>query len=233
MFLSKWENLVHIRWSHCFYLWFWICFLHHLQSISWYQRINWIIGKPVVTIQQFLFSILFKFVIYRCKVPECEFGMNNRDLPYNQSWLRHAIPSTNEKFDSCSRYAPKYWVTSQCSADMFDAATEISCTEYIHASDERNLQTEVLHQIERNTSIRTNIWLTFKSNCSSTFIAKRITNSHLSERLATLLDSSFYRSQASSLISTDACLGLYSEHSWLLFLQWPNHFRSIITCILW
>lgn len=91
-------------------------------------------------------------------MPECEFGVNDRDLPYNQSWLRHAIPTTNEKFASCSRYAPKDWITAQCSEDMFDAATEITCTEYIHASDERNLQTEVRHhRIECNAVLRTNL----------------------------------------------------------------------------
>lgn len=82
-------------------------------------------------------------MIYSCKVPECESGVDNRDIPYNQSWLRNAIPLKDGKLDMCSRYAPKNWITSQCSADMFDVTTEISCTEYIHASDERNLQTEV------------------------------------------------------------------------------------------
>lgn len=86
---------------------------------------------------------VFQFHDFRCKVPECEFGENNRDLSYDQPWLKNAIPPFKEKFDSCQRYAPKNWITSQCSADMFNVSTKIECTEYIHASDERNLQTEV------------------------------------------------------------------------------------------
>lgn len=80
-------------------------------------------------------------------MPECEVGSNNRDLPYDRSWLKIAIPLENGKFDSCYRYAPinKTIIEppNQCSADMFDKTNKIKCTEYIHASDERNVQTEV------------------------------------------------------------------------------------------
>lgn len=82
--------------------------------------------------------------IFRCKVPECEFGVNNRDLLFNQPWLSSAIPQRNEKFDSCHRYAPKNWTsTGQCTADMFDTSKKIACTEFVHATDEKNIQTEV------------------------------------------------------------------------------------------
>lgn len=76
-------------------------------------------------------------------MPECEIG---NDIPFNQPWLKNAIPSTNGKFDNCYRYAPKNLTTAdpgKCSADMFDASRKIACTEFIHATDERNLQTEV------------------------------------------------------------------------------------------
>lgn len=80
-------------------------------------------------------------------MPECEFGENNRDLPYDRPWLKDAIPWENGKFDNCYRYAPKnqtfYTVADRCSADMFDKSIKISCSEYIYETDERNIQTEV------------------------------------------------------------------------------------------
>lgn len=79
-------------------------------------------------------------------MPECEFGSNNRELPFNQPWLKDAIPSENGKFDNCHRYAPKNWSAiepGQCNANMFDTLTIIPCNEFIYASDEKNIQTEV------------------------------------------------------------------------------------------
>lgn len=87
-------------------------------------------------------------------MPECESSENNRDLAYNQPWLNIAIPATDGKFDNCYRYAPKNKTadTGQCSADMFDTSTKIPCTEFIHASDERNMQTEVIICSNKNLS---------------------------------------------------------------------------------
>lgn len=80
-------------------------------------------------------------------MPECEIGTNNRDLPFHQPWLKNAIPSENGKFESCNRYALKnetiFESANQCNADMFDKSMKIKCTEYIHESDEKNVQTEV------------------------------------------------------------------------------------------
>lgn len=80
-------------------------------------------------------------------MPECEAGENNRDLPYDQPWLKNAIPLENGKLDHCHRFSPKNRTiiepTNQCSANMFDSSTKIACTEYIYASDEKNIQTEV------------------------------------------------------------------------------------------
>lgn len=78
-------------------------------------------------------------------MPECEVGNNNRELAFNQPWLNYAIPSENGKYDKCYRYAPKSNLNDpgKCSADMFDTSKRIECTEYIYASDEVNLQTEV------------------------------------------------------------------------------------------
>lgn len=86
--------------------------------------------------------------VFRCKVPECEAGNNNRELPFNQTWLNNAIPMENGKFDKCHRYAPKVYTSAlsdpgQCSADMFDTSKKIECTEYVYSSNEINLQTEV------------------------------------------------------------------------------------------
>lgn len=84
-------------------------------------------------------------------MPECEFDVNNRDIPYDQPWLKNAIPLLNDRFDNCHRFAPlsTNWTSAhgQCSADMFDVTKKITCTEYIHASDERNLQTEVIKYV--------------------------------------------------------------------------------------
>lgn len=77
-------------------------------------------------------------------MPECEFGPNNRDLPFNQTWLTNAIPlMENGKFDSCHRYAPMRTKSGECSANMFNTSRRIACSEYVYASDEKNVQTEV------------------------------------------------------------------------------------------
>lgn len=79
-------------------------------------------------------------------MPECEVSANSRGISYNQTWLSNAIPLKNEKFESCLRFAPRNSTAAEpekCSADLFDATTKIECNEFIHASDERNLQTEV------------------------------------------------------------------------------------------
>lgn len=81
-----------------------------------------------------------------CKVPECELNSNNRDIPFDQPWLHDAIPFSDDKIDSCYRYAPKNNTDTefgQCSADMFDKTRKIECTEYVYGSDEKNVQTEV------------------------------------------------------------------------------------------
>lgn len=80
-------------------------------------------------------------------MPECDIGeASNRDIQYDQPWLRYAIPSHDGKYDKCFRYAIKNQTsfgTPQCDTDNFDNSTKIECTEYVYASDERNLQTEV------------------------------------------------------------------------------------------
>lgn len=79
-------------------------------------------------------------------MPECEFGLNNRELPFDQSWLNNAIPTENGKIDNCYRYAPINYnkiEPNQCSADMFNKSRKIPCNEYIYATDEKNVQTEV------------------------------------------------------------------------------------------
>lgn len=84
-------------------------------------------------------------------MPECEFGENDRNIPYNQPWLDNAIPSSNGKFDNCHRYAPKNWgenSSGQCTADMFDTSMKIPCNEFIYATDERNIQTEVTAELK-------------------------------------------------------------------------------------
>lgn len=87
------------------------------------------------------------FPLFRCKVPECETSSsNNRDIPYNQTWLKNAIPLKDKKYENCFRFASQnstFRERGKCSADMFDTTRKIECSEFIYASDERNLQTEV------------------------------------------------------------------------------------------
>lgn len=102
-------------------------------------------------IEEINWSSRIFFRIFRCKVLECDIDDDNRNIPYNRTWLNNAIPLVplnNDKFESCLRFAPQNSSTigtEKCSADMFDTATKIKCSEFIHASDERNLQTEVNH----------------------------------------------------------------------------------------
>lgn len=73
------------------------------------------------------------------------------DSAYNQSWVQFAIPSSNGKIENCASYAPLHGIafnTSSvqhflCSADSFNTSEKITCSEYVHESNERNLQTEV------------------------------------------------------------------------------------------
>lgn len=89
----------------------------------------------------------FSLLSISCKVPECDVkGVNNRDLSYKQPWLPYAIPTINKEYEKCYRYAPinsAIGGNGQCSSDMFNKSQKIACTDYIYASDERNLQTEV------------------------------------------------------------------------------------------
>lgn len=96
-------------------------------------------------------EIYFCFKI-RCKVPECDVGENNREIVYEQPWLRNAIPiidNSDGKLNSCARYAPLMQNDStelslaKCSIDMFNTSEQIECSEFVYATDEKNIQTEV------------------------------------------------------------------------------------------
>lgn len=86
-------------------------------------------------------------------MPECEIGKNNREIPFNQSWLLSAIPATsNDNIENCVRYTPIMEQNSntstdkqthQCSENLFNTSQTTECSEFIYASDERNIQTEV------------------------------------------------------------------------------------------
>lgn len=99
-------------------------------------------------------------------MPECDVGEDSREIGYDQPWLSFAIPYSNNKFDQCFRYAPKKLSPHQsgiCSADMFDNTTKIPCTEFIYASDEVNIQTEVCHRFYQVFTI----FRHFSINCFS------------------------------------------------------------------
>lgn len=80
-------------------------------------------------------------------MPECDIGENNREIHFNQPWIENAIPSSDGIIESCSRYAStnktKSNVEEQCGSDSFNTSLKITCSEYIYASDEKNVQTEV------------------------------------------------------------------------------------------
>lgn len=80
-------------------------------------------------------------------MPGCDIGENNREIKFDQPWLKNAIPFSKGKIDSCYRYALKNETNGvkmdQCSADLFDTSKTIACSEYVYASDEKNVQTEV------------------------------------------------------------------------------------------
>lgn len=122
--------------------------------------------------------------IVRCKVPECDIGENNRNIPFMQPWVSHGIPMKNEKLDNCVHYALKNSTIGQCSADTaFDTSKEIPCTEFIHATDERNIQTEVKNSEPKIMSFAHEfIWFWF---FSSTFIVQTLGNWQLLDRLGT------------------------------------------------
>lgn len=85
-------------------------------------------------------------------MPECDDDISNREVQYDQPWLHLAIPSSAaNKTENCVRYAPISWTETsalqggikQCNSSMFNTSQTIACSEYVYASDERNIQTEV------------------------------------------------------------------------------------------
>lgn len=104
----------------------------------------------LIVVVLFVKSSQAKFLrsLRRCKIPECDIGVNNRELRFDQPWLKEAIPYPLNKMDKCQRYVPRNGTTNadgQCSADFFDNTKLMECSEFIYSSDEKNVQTEVRH----------------------------------------------------------------------------------------
>lgn len=77
-------------------------------------------------------------------MPECDVGDNNREISYDQPWLKYAIPKTEKGYDNCYRYAPNdSSIEVSCDVDNFNTSRRIKCAEYIYTTDEKNIQTEV------------------------------------------------------------------------------------------
>lgn len=80
-------------------------------------------------------------------MPECDVGDSNREIIYDQPWLKYVIPRTSNDYENCVRYAPlksnNSSTTNQCGADRFNTSRHIGCTEFIYKTDETNIQTEV------------------------------------------------------------------------------------------
>ncbi|XP_055297915.1 organic cation transporter protein-like [Sitodiplosis mosellana] len=81
---------------------------------------------------------------YRCKVPECDVGDNNREISYDQPWLKYAIPHSSNGYENCVRYAPINSSASshECNINNFNSLKQIKCDEFIYTTDESNVQTE-------------------------------------------------------------------------------------------
>lgn len=95
--------------------------------------------------------IKFFFCILSCEIPECDVG-DNREIVYEQPWLRNAIPiaeNSNGKLNNCVRYAPRIKnssiesSTEKCDIDIFNTSEQIECSDFVYATDEKNVQTEV------------------------------------------------------------------------------------------
>lgn len=105
-------------------------------------------------------------------------------MPYNQTWLRSAIPYPLNKIDRCHRYAPRNEtkVDGQCSADLFDNTKLIECSEYVYAGDEKNVQTEVRPNSHLKKLRNISILFPIIGQCfSSTFTAQKPINLRWSE----------------------------------------------------
>lgn len=79
-------------------------------------------------------------------MPECDVGENNREIVYDQPWLKFAIPTSKNGFENCVRNAPINSTTTndyQCSANLFNTSKQIPCKEFVYKTDEINIQTEV------------------------------------------------------------------------------------------
>ncbi|XP_031627744.1 uncharacterized protein LOC116343679 [Contarinia nasturtii] len=79
---------------------------------------------------------------YRCKVHGCDLNANNREISYDQPWLKYAIPQTSNGYEKCFRYAPILSTENLCDANNFNTTKQIGCTEFVYTTDEINVQTE-------------------------------------------------------------------------------------------
>lgn len=77
-------------------------------------------------------------------MPECDIGDNNREISYDQPWLKYAIPQSSNGYENCVRYAPINSSTHECNVNNFNTLKQIECTEFIYTTDESNVQTEVI-----------------------------------------------------------------------------------------
>lgn len=110
-------------------------------------------------------------------MPECDVGESNRAMEFDQPWLHYAIPSSNNQLKNCVRYAPIETNAGSgnvtCNANMFNTSVEIACSEFIYASDEKNIQTEVSTLWIENTfhlylMVRL-MWFQLNIHCSDSY----------------------------------------------------------------
>lgn len=86
---------------------------------------------------------MINFVVYRCKIPECE---PIDSIDYNPEWIKFAVPFKNKLPSKCTRYGYlNNSIIDQniCSSNNFDTTVQISCTDgHIYDGDEKTIVNE-------------------------------------------------------------------------------------------
>ncbi|KAJ6648230.1 Solute carrier family 22 member 5, partial [Pseudolycoriella hygida] len=114
-----------------------------------YQIINYILFCiPFALSGTFALSYVFTALNldYRCFVPECEDITNTTFKPI---WLQDALPLTNGKPTTCSRYATNQFSTA-CEPSTFNHSSAQGCDQFVYATDEKSILSEFGLQCDDN-----------------------------------------------------------------------------------
>ncbi|XP_043267859.1 solute carrier family 22 member 5-like [Venturia canescens] len=117
--------------------------IREIDAIGLYQvTMYFIIGIPLILSAAYSMGYTFTAgeVDYRCFVPECENSTHSELYP---EWIDDAIPKTNRKFESCTRYAVRDSTngSSTCSASSFTMEKQ-RCDAWVYDPSERTILNE-------------------------------------------------------------------------------------------